>query len=370
MAKGTKNYSLDGNWVVYALFKRNGCPFWHAKARNRITGQRRQCNLKTTSRTLAVQNRASFVEELKREENKKILKVSFADAAKDFVSVKPWSSEVTRREYRIIFTGVFVPAFKGLSTDQVAVRHVEGLFSKLQKERKLQRSTLKRYLAMLRCFFRWARERRYADEDPTRTLKYSKARPTVQKTVLDDEDARKLLKACKRTSGGGPGNHHRIPLSAGGTLDYLWLAVLIALKTGLRRKNVLGLRWDQVDLGKGTISIPDDQMKSRNPLSIPIADELLHVLRGISRQNDFVLGSEFTDLYAGFKSALARAGLPSMRFHDLRTTVATWLVSTTSEPVRKAILGHSFNTDITLSYTVVSMDVMRKAIDGLPRLLD
>lgn len=52
--------------------------------------------------------------------------------------------------------------------------------------------------------------------------------------------------------------------------EYLWLAVLLAVYTGLRRANILGLRWRQVDLGQRAIRIEAGSMKAGRAHEVPI----------------------------------------------------------------------------------------------------
>jgi integrase len=105
--------------------------------------------------------------------------------------------------------------------------------------------------------------------------------------------------------------------------------VLLALATGLRQRNVLQLRWEQVDLARRHAWVGAAQSKNRKPIAVPLNETALAVLqRQVGQHAVYV----FT--YAGrpirqantkaWRKALQRAGITDFRWHDLRHTWATW----------------------------------------------
>jgi integrase len=107
-----------------------------------------------------------------------------------------------------------------------------------------------------------------------------------------------------------------------------------SLETGLRRANVTGLEWNQVDLDRGTAWIHGDQAKARRPIAVPLSDTAVEVLR---RQVKYKRLPQFTGsvfVYKGrpvhqtgtaaWRDALKRAGIQNFRWHDLRHTWASW----------------------------------------------
>jgi integrase len=150
--------------------------------------------------------------------------------------------------------------------------------------------------------------------------------------------------------------------------------VLGALHTGLRRGNLLGLRWSQVDLGGRRITIPAEETKANAELAIPIHPELAEVLRGLLRGRDRVephapvIGIEVKELKASFLSAARRAGLGHLRFHDLRHTAATWWGERCTHAVLQQLLGHAPGS-MSLKYVHVPFAKLRQVVDRMPRLL-
>ncbi len=109
-----------------------------------------------------------------------------------------------------------------------------------------------------------------------------------------------------------------------------------SLETGLRRANVTGLQWSQVDLVRRVAWIHPDQAKARKAITVPLSDPAVAVLRRQlpkKREKEYV---ESVFVYRGrpvhqtttaaWKKALKRANIRNFRWHDLRHTWASWHV--------------------------------------------
>jgi integrase len=171
----------------------------------------------------------------------------------------------------------------------------------------------------------------------------------------------------------------------------------VAITTGLRLGELFGLQWQDVDLRAGTISVCRSQSdvkgklalsepktrKGRRLVTVPAqtvnalvehrkrmmieglagADRLFcNVDGGPLRRSDFHRRS--------FKPLLRRAGLPNIRFHDLRHTSASLMLSQGVHPkVVQERLGHS-QISVTLDvYSHVMPGMQRDAADRLGALL-
>jgi len=172
--------------------------------------------------------------------------------------------------------------------------------------------------------------------------------------------------------------------------DDLFPAFLLGLGTGLQRGEILGLRWQDVDLKAGTIKVTQSLVRTKAGLKfeppktkmgnrlIPLPEEVLRELkRHKVRQNKIklALGSAYEDhdlVFAGplgkprdphgfwehFKRLVKKAGLPSVRVHDLRHTFASLLLERGENPkVVQELLGHSS--------IAVTMDIYSHVIPGL-----
>lgn len=106
---------------------------------------------------------------------------------------------------------------------------------------------------------------------------------------------------------------------------------LFAVSTGLRRANVFGLRWEQINTQRRTVTFPGKVMKNGSAFSIPLNDTAMHVVRSqIGTHETLVFprsdGMEFKDIPPKmWAAALKSAGIDDFRWHDLRHTWASWL---------------------------------------------
>lgn len=182
-------------------------------------------------------------------------------------------------------------------------------------------------------------------------------------------------------------------------LRALWL---LAVHTGMRRGEILALRWQDVDLdraslavrrtltrGTGALTFGEPKSKAgRRSLALPaVCVDVLrsHRIRQLERR--LQLGGAWQDtdlvfergdgsllhpnsLLNAFFRLTAAAGVPRIRFHDLRHTAATLMLANGEHPkIVQERLGHS-DISMTLNrYSHVTMDMQRDAVDRLERLL-
>ena len=104
-----------------------------------------------------------------------------------------------------------------------------------------------------------------------------------------------------------------------------------SLATGLRRANVTGLQWSQVDLVRRLAWIHPDQAKARKAIGVPLNREAIVILRRwVGRHPTHVFsyrGKPITQVSTkAWYDALERAGIDDFRWHDLRHTWASWHV--------------------------------------------
>ena len=122
--------------------------------------------------------------------------------------------------------------------------------------------------------------------------------------------------------------------------------VIAALDTGMRKGELLKLRWNQVDLGARVIHVRAFHTKTMTARDVPVSGRLhteLQRMWDISAQDpDSLVFGIRDNVRLAFDSARTDAGLSDVRFHDLRHTAATRLVQkglSLAEVGR--ILGHS-----------------------------
>lgn len=113
-----------------------------------------------------------------------------------------------------------------------------------------------------------------------------------------------------------------------------------AIETGLRQANVLGLRWEQVDLKRAFVWIEAQDMKDDDALPVPLSRRACEVLKdraAAKESNEYVFayrGRPIREVKTAFLAACVRAGVgryvdghyEGFTWHGLRHTWATWHV--------------------------------------------
>lgn len=127
--------------------------------------------------------------------------------------------------------------------------------------------------------------------------------------------------------------------------EYLQPLFCVAYYTGLRRSTLLGLRLDQIDLDAGLIWVSRAQTKNRTSQTAPIVGEMrTHLARALNVNMQYVFereGKPILSFKNAWNAAVVAAGLPSLRFHDLRrTAVRDWVAAGADTSTAMAISGH------------------------------
>jgi integrase len=155
--------------------------------------------------------------------------------------------------------------------------------------------------------------------------------------------------------------------------DHLKPAILISLNTGLRRGELLKLKWRNVDFEQRNLTVEGDTAKAGKTRHIRLNDEALAVLRQWKEQPGvkgvYVFcdqeGKPFHDMRTAWVGLLERAKITDFRWHDLRHTFASKLVIAGVDLNKvRALLGHS-DYKMTLRYAHLAPEHMQEAVDRL-----
>jgi integrase len=150
--------------------------------------------------------------------------------------------------------------------------------------------------------------------------------------------------------------------------EYLRRIVICAINTGMRRGEILSLKWDQVRNGFIYLS----KTKTNEPRQIPINDDLELLFKEIRKDQHLTSKHVFTNtgkqvraIERSFRGSLKRAGIQDFRFHDLRHTFASLvLMKGGSLKDVQELLGHKTMT-MTLRYGHLTQEHKRKAVNLL-----
>lgn len=153
-------------------------------------------------------------------------------------------------------------------------------------------------------------------------------------------------------------------------------AIELALYTGARRGNVLGARWDDIDLAEKTWTIPAAGFKGRrtHTLVLPTAAVAILKRRKAGAAGEFVFPSfgrtgHVTTIKKSWTLLLRRAGIRNLRFHDLRRSLGSWQAATgASLQFIGRQLGHKSPTT-TAIYSRLNVDPIRDSVEAAVRAM-
>ncbi len=260
----------------------------------------------------------------------------------------------------LILKRKILPAFGAETPLRKITREDIARFTKARLEQevrpghKVKAGTVANELSVFRHLLRLAQEWGYVAEVPK--VKLPKRSEGRLRYLQSDEIAR-LLEACPESR-----NPH------------LRTIVVLALNTGMRRGEILGLEWELVDLATARITLY--RTKSGKPRGIPINTAVYDALialepdpaHRVGRLFKKANGAGWDRIRTAFELGLRRAKIQDFRFHDLRHTFASHAVMRgVSLAELKELLGHSTLT-MTLRYAHLSPTHLRGAVarlDGL-----
>lgn len=148
---------------------------------------------------------------------------------------------------------------------------------------------------------------------------------------------------------------------------HLYPMLVVALETGLRKSNLLNLRWSEIDQDNRTVTV---KQKGGARHSVPLSDKCMAVLNQQPRNHlDWVFlnpktSKPWRDINKAFKSCLELAHIEtSFRWHDLRHTSASKLLRASGNiKLAQQFLGHK-SINNTMRYAHLADDYLRQQIN-------
>ena len=222
---------------------------------------------------------------------------------------------------------------------------------------KLTIASTNRILALLRAVFNFCKREGWLTKSP-----FEMGDPLISKadevkrnrTLSRDEEERLLL----TLSDDGPRGHIR-PL------------VVASLDTGCRKSELLSLRWGDIDIEGGVITLQATNVKTLKSRQVPISNRLKRELLRIQQDDHEALVFDARNLRRCWDKACELAGLQDFRWHDMRGTFCTRLVESGMEisAVMK-LSGHTEIETIYEHYLRLSDKTIGKAADLLNQMHD
>lgn len=258
----------------------------------------------------------------------------------------------TLNTYRWIVEKHIIPAIGDVELTKLSPMIIQELYNKLTKEKALSDENIQKVHTLINDSLKKAERWGLIARNPAALVDRPKA---VKKEIIvwNVEEVRRFLKYAKKSG-------------------RYYIAFLLALTTGMRQGEILGLRWKDVDFENGCVRItqtlssdgkdllPYTKTKSGSrTIDLPeetVTDLKKHWLfiRGEREKNrsyknlDLVVCTEFgtpthkSNIRRVFKSIIKKADIPKIRFHDMRHTHATLLLLQGVNPkIVSERLGHA-----------------------------
>lgn len=292
---------------------------------------------------------------------------------------KPTISPVTYDSYRIIVNNQIVPFFEplNLDVDKVNPIHIQNYINK--KLEQMSPNTVRKHLFNLSSCFDTAIKQNLISVNPVKQIDMPKKIKYTGAKYYNEKQIEKLLEASKG--------------------DVLESIILFALFYGLRRSEIIGLKWSNIDFVNKVFSIKhtvvqasknihkNDFTKNTSSLrNMPMSDLIIFHLNCIKERqrqnklmqlNDYVESDYVFTTITGkliqpnyvtkhFKALLIKNNLEIIRFHDLRHSSASYLLYLGYNLKEiQAWLGHSDIGTTMNIYAHLDVSIKQNIVDNL-----
>ncbi len=321
-------------------------------------GKRKQYKTGLTSKKLAKeyeQKKRNEIAERKLFPERYFEKRKFSDFAPEYLQKYASRKRPSTHSDYVSISRKLVRFFGDLYLHETTRYHIESY----QSERSGQVGVcmVNREITILKGILTKAIDWGFLLKNPVKGIKLEKERPRLR--YLNREEISKLIESCGRN----------------GQVRYLKPMVIIDLNTGLRKDEILSLKKESVDLNRNVITVREG--KGGYTRYVPINETAKRELMELVNRGDseYVFhdgrGLPFKDIKKSFNSAVIRAELEDVQFHDLRKTFATWCVFRGVPPkTLQKWMGHK-KIETTMKYYVVSPeDFEQEAIKKLDGIMD
>jgi integrase len=210
---------------------------------------------------------------------------------------------------------------------KVERRDVAAQLGKISKGHGLIAASRAR--ATLSAFFAWAIREGVADQNPVTGTNEPAADIRARDRVLDESEIRAIWNSCRD--------------------DPYGRIIKLLFLTGARREEIGGLRWSELDLETGKLTIPGSRTKNHHELVLTLPELAKSILRDTPRrEGDFLFGDRAAFCAWSYSTAVLarriaeRAGsIMPWRLHDIRRSVATHMGEVGIQPhIIEGVLNH------------------------------
>lgn len=285
---------------------------------------------------------------------KELQNYTFLDLAEQYHEYAKGRIRSYERSLYPVIQKYLLACFKNMKLSEINTHMVES-FQSFLIQKGLTPASINKYLTVLKAMIAKAVDWGICSEEVLKQVRKVKPLKNVNKRLryLSTEEFNSLIQAC---------SPHLKPI------------VIVAVLTGMRKGEILNLKWEQVDLKHGYILL--NKTKNNERREIPIGLELKKLFLSLPKKEGIPYvfynpqtGQPYTDVKRAFRTACKKAGIKDFHFHDLRHTFASHLVMAgTSIAVVQELLGHK-DIKMTMRYSHLSPEHKKEAIKTLENIV-
>jgi len=289
-------------------------------------------------------------------------KIKFEDFAEEYLNIhsrqhkKSWITDSYHiNDLKRFFGGKYLFAITPQDIEHFRMQRLNERISVSKNAlipKYISASTVNRQMGTLRGMFNKAVAWGKLQTNPMKSVQFLKE-PQGRLRFLEKEEIVKLLANC---------NKNIRPI------------VVLALFTGMRRGEILGLKWHDIDVKRNIITLLDT--KNGDKREVPMNEQVKTALIRVRKNPDSAYifceenGKPWQDIRKSFSTALKKSGINNFRFHDLRHTFASQLVmSGVDLNTVRELMGHKDIT-MTLRYSHLAPSHKQQAVDVLGKKME
>jgi len=376
---------------VYGLKNKDGKISWGVDYRNPVTGQRIVqiigTNKKQAADALAkvrqemVLFRSYGEKEYFERANNIVEDISFGEMTQKYLEharVEKKSADRDRRSLETLGNYLVPPGRKTRLVDmrlsaitekiiedykRERIKQIKCVSKDLLEKKYIKPATVNREMSCLKHMMNLAVRWKYAYHNPVRNVKLFKENNARVK-CLEQSQIDSLLGACDSMK----------------KATYLKPIIIVAINTGMRKGEILRLKWKDVDFSNGLlyISISKNGESGYIPMNSTVQKTLKDLRPASNKANDDILseyvfkfrGKLLKDIRTAFEETLRRAGISDFVFHDLRHVFASHLVMNGIDLVSvKELLRHK-TIAMTMRYAHLDPKHKMEAVETLYKKKD
>ncbi len=200
----------------------------------------------------------------------------------------------------------------------------------VQPGKQISPASINRYMAALSHVLTiGVREFKWLPDSPMRDIT-KLPEPKGRVRFLSDDERTRLLNVCAQSNS-----------------QYLLVIVVLAISTGMRKAEILNLKWEDINLERRSIILHETKNEERR--AVPLvgrAHKLVSTLQASKPNNsEYLFPSSHADrpidIRKAWQTSLDRAEITDFKFHDLRHSTASYLaMNGASLPEIASVLGH------------------------------